>query len=106
MGQQRLCAGICEHSDMSTPVNGAEWIVSADMRVSRDICCVSARLGDLIRRVGGARRNLSVREFLRQLTQEFLSSFELLGSSCCVCLDQRRSRLEKVEFALVRSVEV
>ncbi|KZV46998.1 putative pectinesterase 67 [Dorcoceras hygrometricum] len=38
-------------------------------------------LGDLIRRVGGSRRNPRVREFLRQLTREFLSSFELLGAT-------------------------
>ncbi|KZV40530.1 hypothetical protein F511_22369 [Dorcoceras hygrometricum] len=36
------------------------------------------QLGDLIRRVGGARRNPYVREFQRQLTREFLCSFELL----------------------------
>ncbi|KZV57818.1 hypothetical protein F511_24957 [Dorcoceras hygrometricum] len=39
------------------------------------------QLGDLSRRVGGALRNFSVREFLRQLTREFFSSFELLGAT-------------------------
>ncbi|KZV26597.1 WRKY transcription factor 55 [Dorcoceras hygrometricum] len=39
------------------------------------------QLGDLSRRVGGARRNFSVREFLRQLIREFFTSFELLGAT-------------------------
>ncbi|KZV30040.1 protein PELOTA 1 [Dorcoceras hygrometricum] len=42
---------------------------------------IDHQLDDLIRHIGGARRNLCVCEFLRQLTREFLSSFELLDLS-------------------------
>ncbi|KZV29764.1 hypothetical protein F511_44789 [Dorcoceras hygrometricum] len=51
----------------------------AELILLRSFDCY--QLGDLIRRVGGARTNPCVREFLRQLTREFLSSFELLVSS-------------------------
>ncbi|KZV30347.1 hypothetical protein F511_24560 [Dorcoceras hygrometricum] len=51
----------------------------AELVLLRSFDCY--QLSDLIQRVGGARRNPCVREFLRQLTQEFLSSFELLDLS-------------------------
>ncbi|KZV41886.1 hypothetical protein F511_32572 [Dorcoceras hygrometricum] len=68
MGQQRLYVGISEHS-----YTGGTTLV-----LLSSFDCY--QLGDLIRRIEGARRNPCVREFLRQLTREFLSSFELLDN--------------------------